>query len=114
MDTVGLMATMYCQHTTATIPRATCLPNGASLQFTNTTCNLDLPKLPIDARDVQILPGLMLIFLILIGKLCHAGCTAIFDEHKVIIQNNNNTLLQGKAKTIYAQGYGVYHEPKTL
>jgi hypothetical protein len=71
------------------------LPNGANLQSTNQTCNLDLPQLPQAARDAHILPGLTHSSLISIGKLCDAGCTAIFDEHKIIIQKETNTILKG-------------------
>lgn len=72
------------------------LPNGASLHSTNKNCTLALPQLPKGARDAHILPGLTHSSLVSIGKLCDAGCTASFNQQKVIVHKKGNTLLEGK------------------
>jgi hypothetical protein len=89
------LCTPYNTDGTTKSPILVSLPNGASLQSTNKTCNLALPQLSQAAQDAHILPGLTHSSLVSIGELCDAGCTATFDEHKVLIQQENNTLLQG-------------------
>lgn len=49
----------------------------------------------ITNRSTRCSYGLAYSSLISIGKLCDAGCTTTFDEHKVLIHKGNNTLLQG-------------------
>jgi hypothetical protein len=83
---------------TTKLPTIVGLPNGMCLQSTTTNCTLALPQLPEAALDAHILPGLTHSSLISIGKLCNAGCTAIFNAQTVTINKNNTTLLHGNCE----------------
>jgi hypothetical protein len=83
---------------TTKLPTIVGLPNGVCLQSTTTNCTLALPQLPEAALDAHILPGLTHSSLISIGKLCNAGCTAIFNAQTVTINKNNTTLLHGNCE----------------
>ena len=65
------------------------------LTSTNDACQLNLPQLPLTAREAHLIPGLTHSSLISIGKLCDSGCTAIFDAQQVSIRKNNETPLIG-------------------
>lgn len=69
------------------------LPNKARMKATN-TCTLDLPSLPLDARQGHTFPALAK-SLISIGVLCDANCVATFSKWKLVISRNNEVLMQG-------------------
>ena len=68
-------------------PISICMPNGHLLQSTHTA--LLNNKLPIEAREAHLFPGLRKA-LISIGLLCDNGCIATFDEDKVTIINKKD------------------------
>jgi hypothetical protein len=72
------------------------LPNGTILQSNEETCLLNLNELPRAAREAHTIPGLTHSSLISIGTLCDAGCTAEFDQTKVVVKYNNNNILEGQ------------------
>lgn len=76
------------------------LPDGNTLQ-SNQTCTLDLPSLPIEARQAHILPILENKSLISIGQVCDYGCTAEYTSSTVSISLNKLLILT------------CYHDPIT-
>jgi hypothetical protein len=61
---------------------------------------LTLHNLPTAAREAHTIPGLSHSSLISIaGKLCDAGCTAEFNNAKVIVKYNNKHILEGPRDT---------------
>jgi hypothetical protein len=60
---------------------------------------LNLRDLPTAAREAHTIPGLSHSSLISIGKLCDAGCTAEFDNTKVIVKFNNKNIIEGPRDT---------------
>jgi hypothetical protein len=72
------------------------LPNGTILQSNQETCLLNLNELPRAAREAPTIPGLTHSSLISIGTLCDAGCTAEFNQTKVVVKYNNNNILEGQ------------------
>jgi hypothetical protein len=83
------------------------LPNGTMLQSTTEACQLALSQLPEQAREAHIMPGLTHSSLLSIGKLCDAGCKAIFTEHEVKISHNDQVLLTQVNETRTALGSGA-------
>ena len=70
------------------------LPNKQTLQSTHEG-TLNIPELPIQARRAHIFPHLASGSLLSIGQLCDAGCSALFDKHKLYIFYNGKIILQG-------------------
>ena len=70
------------------------LPNKATMKSTHTAL-LDIPNLPESARTTHIFPQLASGSLLSIGQLCDAGCTALFDKHKLYIFHNGKIIMQG-------------------
>jgi hypothetical protein len=66
------------------------MPNKQHIRATH-TCLLDLPALPLGARQAHMFPSLAYP-LISIGLLCNHGCTAMFDHSKAAIQKDNTRL----------------------
>ena len=58
------------------------------------TCTLPINTLPPEAKEAYVVQGLDK-NLISIGKLCDAGCEAIFTKYEVGIYKNKIKLLQG-------------------
>ena len=58
------------------------IPNGTTMKAAHTE-ELYIPDLPIHARRVHIFPHLASGSLLSIGKLCDAGCHAIFTAKKL-------------------------------
>jgi hypothetical protein len=70
------------------------MPNKQHIRATH-TCLLDLPALPLGARQAHLFPSLAYP-LISIGLLCDHGCTALFDQSKVTIHHENKIILTGQ------------------
>jgi hypothetical protein len=75
------------------------LPNGATLQSSNTNCALNIPQLPHEARKAHLIPGLTHSSLVSIGTLCDAGCKATFDRNTVAVTKDNAIVLTGPRDT---------------
>jgi hypothetical protein len=75
------------------------LPNGTILQSNQETCLLNINELPRAAREAHTIPGLTHSSLISIGTLCDAGCTAEFDQTKVVVKYQNKNILEGPRDT---------------
>ena len=61
------------------------------------TAKLNIPELPIEARESHLFPALQGTSLMSIPKLCDAGCIATFDKQKVTItlKHSKKAILQG-------------------
>ena len=73
-------------------------PNGTIMTSTH-TAELDLPNLPLRARQVHIVPALAQHSLISIGQLCDAGCDVAFDATTVTVRYLNNIVLTSSRNT---------------
>ena len=60
------------------------IPNGDHMLSTH-TAELDLPHLPHQAKQVHLFPSLASGSLLSIGKLCDAGCYAVFVKQNMYI-----------------------------
>jgi hypothetical protein len=79
----------------ASTPLAIRNPNG-NIMYSTHVAELDLPLLPLAARQVHIVPDLTAHTLVSIGLLCDAGCDVTFNASDVTVQYNQVTVLQGK------------------
>ncbi len=70
------------------------LPDGSTIQATHTAL-LDMPNLPIAARQAHIFPQLKHNALISISQFCDHGCTALFTSTDVQILVNSTTIIRG-------------------
>lgn len=71
------------------------LPNG-DIMYSTKQANLDIDaNLPKDATVAHIFPHLASGSLLSVGKLCDAGCTAIFNNKKLYILHNGKIIMQG-------------------
>ena len=70
------------------------LPNNETMQATH-TATLNIPHLPIAARQAHIFPALASGSLLSIGQLCDHGCSAYFDNKKLYILHNGRIIMQG-------------------
>jgi hypothetical protein len=70
------------------------LPNGTTIVSTHTAL-LDMPHLPLAARQAHIFPDLSNSALLSIGQFCDNGYEARFTKHNVTIQQNDRIVLQG-------------------
>jgi hypothetical protein len=70
------------------------MPNGTTIQSSH-TCNLLLTDLPPQARQAQILPGLVHNSLISVGKLCDNGCSVTFTQDQVTVSKNEKCVMNG-------------------
>ena len=77
----------------ATSPVHIGLPDGSSLIATQ-KATLPFPQVPTEARDAFIVKNMQK-NLLSIGKLCDAGCTAIFKNEHVKILRNEKVILEG-------------------
>jgi hypothetical protein len=59
------------------------------------TDTLDLPSLPMEARQAHILPGLVQHSLLSVGQMCDSGCTVTFTANKVAVKHGAATILTG-------------------
>ena len=65
-------------------PKSVTLSDGRKVQSTH-KCTLDLPDLPIAARNGHIIPGLALNSLISTVVLCNAGCKVTFNKYGMTV-----------------------------
>jgi hypothetical protein len=70
------------------------LPSGATITSTH-LATLDLPALPLAARQCHLFPDLTSGSLISVGQLCDHGCTAKFTADSVDITHCDSTVLHG-------------------
>ena len=70
------------------------LPNKATMQATHTGL-LNIPQLPLAARQAHIFPSLASGSLFSIGQLCDHGCSAYFERTKLYIMYNGRIIMQG-------------------
>lgn len=70
------------------------LPDGGHVTSTH-TCTLDLPELPTKARLGHIILGLVSHSLLLVIKLCNAGCEVIFNKIGCIIKYGGKIVFTG-------------------
>ena len=75
-------------------PISVTLPDGRKVQYTS-KYTLDLPDLPITARNGHIIPGLASNSLISVVVLCNTGCKATFNKHGVTVKCIVKTVLRG-------------------
>jgi len=59
------------------------------------TAHLHLQNLPPEATQTHLFPSLGDTHLLSIGKLCDAGCTAIFTDTDATIKRNGDIILEG-------------------
>ena len=71
------------------------LPNGTIIRSTH-TAELDMPHLPLAARQAHIFPDLANSALLSIGQFCDNGYEARFTKHSVTIQQGATIILQGQ------------------
>ena len=69
-------------------------PDGVIDQATH-TATLDIPSLPLKARQVHLFRKLASGSLLSLGQLCDAGCTAYFNKKTVYIFYNGKIIMQG-------------------
>jgi hypothetical protein len=60
------------------------------------TAELDLPGLPLAARQVHIVPSLTSKSLISIGQFCDAGCTVAFTATTVTVAHAQQVIITGQ------------------
>jgi hypothetical protein len=70
------------------------MPNGAIFASTH-TANLDLPSLPMTARQAHILHVLARHSLLSLGKMCESGCVITFIANKVAVKHSAATISTG-------------------
>ena len=80
---------LSCIPTTTPITIAN--PNGTLMTSTHDAI-LNIPELPLNARQAHIVPDLATRPLISIGKLCDAGCFVQFMSTDVTIQTADSTI----------------------
>lgn len=73
-------------------PISITLPDGTSVRSTH-TCLLDLPMLPLQARQAHIIPDLASHSLISVPTLCNAGCQVHFSDNACKITHDNKTIM---------------------
>lgn len=59
------------------------------------TSYLDIPSLPMSAREAHLFPDMQQTNLVSIPKLCDAGCTATFQQQLCTITLHGKTILTG-------------------
>jgi hypothetical protein len=70
------------------------MPNGTSIQSYRTS-ELLLSEFPPQARQVHVLPGLVHISFIYVGKLCDSGCNVIFMKDNVEVNKDGKYAMCG-------------------
>jgi hypothetical protein len=71
------------------------IPDGNILQSSH-TCELDLPKLPLEARRGHIMPGMKGHSLVSLVQLCMAGCTITISESAMNVWYKGELVLKGQ------------------
>lgn len=93
-DTIAIDNELIINIKPAVTPIQVSMPDEAIIQSTH-TCNLDIPNLPTEATEGHLFPEMGPVALLSIGKLCDAGCEAIFREHECTITFMGDTILTG-------------------
>jgi hypothetical protein len=70
------------------------MPNGTTIQSSH-TCNLLLTDLPHQARQADILPGLVHNSHISVGQLCDNACSVTFTQDQVSVSGNGKHVMYG-------------------
>ena len=70
------------------------LPSGTTITSTH-RATLDLPHLPLAARQCHLFPDLTSGSLISVGQLCDHGCTATFSADSVSVDLHGRAVLHG-------------------
>jgi hypothetical protein len=70
------------------------MPNGPTIQSSH-TCNLLLTDLSHQARQAQVLPGLVHNSLISVGKLCNNECSVTFTHDQVTVSRKGKEVMYG-------------------
>jgi hypothetical protein len=78
----------------AHVPLKVNMPNSTTIQSSH-TCNLLLTDLPHQARQAQILPGLVHNSPILVGQLCDNECSVTFTQDQVTVSRNGKYVMNG-------------------
>ena len=78
----------------ATNPIAIRNPNGSIMHSTH-IAELDLPTLPLAARQCHIVPALANHSLLSVGQLCDAGCSIELDATTLTVTHKNTVVLTG-------------------
>ena len=78
----------------ATVPIAIRNPDG-SIMYSTHDAELDLPLLPLAARQGHVVPALASQPLVSIGQLCDAGCQVAFSATDVVVTYNDVPVLHG-------------------
>jgi hypothetical protein len=76
------------------VPLNVNMPNGTTIQSSH-TCNLLLTRLPPQARQAHILPGMVHNSLILVGQLCDNGCSVTLTHDQVTVTKNKECVMRG-------------------
>ena len=79
--------------TPAINPLSVTLPDGSKVRSTH-QCTLDLPDLPMAARNGHIIPELASNSLLSVVVLCGAGCEVSFNKYGVTVKYNGKTVLR--------------------
>ena len=78
----------------ATNPLEILLPDGDTIKSTH-TCTLNIPWLPVAARQAHVVPGLAHTSLVSIKMLCDAGCLVTYDKNECKISYQNRIVWIG-------------------
>jgi hypothetical protein len=70
------------------------IPDGSIIKSTH-ECDIDWPELPKNACRGHIIPKLARQSLLLVVKLCNAGCTVVFHQNCCIILYDNKIIMYG-------------------
>ena len=92
------------------------LPDGNQLKSTH-RCEIIVPRLPKEARQAHVVPGMEQTSLISMKILTDAECKVVYDAHECRIYFREKTSGQGVSKIQWANGYylsvqTVKHHPK--
>ena len=80
--------------TPAINPISVTLPDGSKVKSTH-QCMLDLPDLPMAARNGHIIPGLASNSRLSVVVFCDAKFKVSFNKYGVIVKYNGKTVLRG-------------------
>ena len=96
----------------ATNPIAIRNPNGSIMHSTH-IAELDLPTLPLAARQCHIVPALANHSLLSVGQLCDAGCSIELDATTLTVTHKNTVVLTG-TRTAQTRLWQVDRETPTV
>ena len=91
---LSLEASYYTDMKVADPPIEVILPDGSEIQSTHTAL-LNIPSLPIKAREAHLFPTLSSGSLISMGLFCDQGCEVKFTAAKVVVERDGATVVTG-------------------